>query len=143
MTILAIHTKETSMNFWFAVAVDTFLWCLPVPLDMAVQTSQSFMGAIKWEYAGMIKHYHPVNSIMAIQAIRSHLLLVHLHLDGIVLVMATDTALGIESIERIQVTRCTPHRSAIIILVVAIQAKTRAGEVLESFALPSHIFPPV
>ncbi len=57
------------------------------------------MGAIELENAGMIERHHPVNPIMAIQAIRAYLFLVHLQFDRILLVMTANTTLRIKGLE--------------------------------------------
>ena len=98
VTVLTRHAKVSGMNFWFLVAAHAFGWDTAEDLvHVAGFAGYSFMPSIQDEKSVMLEITHPVNSIMAGQAVLPELSLVPLYEDGCRPLMAAHTKSQIET----------------------------------------------
>jgi len=141
MAKLAIEPKKSGVNNWLSVASNA-CFRRPGKDPFAVTILARDLGVllIEQEDSFMLKTRHAIDAIMARGAVCPVLLLVLAHKSGPLfpLGVAAHTATRIEALGFTQVAIVARQRAAIVILLMASQAKTRLGGVLERRPLPDR-----
>ena len=146
VTILAFQTKEPGMNGWLGMALDANLWrAREDPIGVTILAADLSVFPLQGEDGFVTKRRHTIDAIMARGAVSPILLLVLEHEVSSLfsLRVAAHTASQIKVLDFPQMTVVAIKRVAIVLLLVANQAKPCLSGVLKRRSFPTRWRPTI